>query len=269
MVIYTCNICNKTFSQQSNYNYHINRKNPCKNTINNKYICEYCNKNFTTNSNMHKHINKHCKIINKKKEDDILKLIFNKIEIMEKELKELKILNNISDNNLTNNINNSNNSNNNNSNNNITNNIKIVGYGREDMKKITDDIYQNILNKGFMAIIKLIEHTHFNKNIPEYNNIFLSQEDDYVFVYNEDEQEWKIMNKKDIINDLYENKKCILIDKFNLLKELNKLNEFTLKKFTRFIEEKDNINTITGIKDDIDVLLNNNKRNLEDLNIKS
>ena len=33
-MLYKCIKCNKEFKQKSNYNYHINRKNPCK-SINN------------------------------------------------------------------------------------------------------------------------------------------------------------------------------------------------------------------------------------------
>lgn len=27
--VYTCNLCNKIFDRKGNYEYHINRKNPC------------------------------------------------------------------------------------------------------------------------------------------------------------------------------------------------------------------------------------------------
>jgi len=31
-MLYKCERCNKEFNQKSNYNYHVNRKYPCKDT---------------------------------------------------------------------------------------------------------------------------------------------------------------------------------------------------------------------------------------------
>ena len=40
---------------------------------------------------------------------------------------------------------------------NNTNNIKIVSFGKEDMSKITKDMYKIIFDKGFQSVPKLIE----------------------------------------------------------------------------------------------------------------
>ena len=75
MIIYKCNRCDKQFKQKTDYNRHINRKNPCKiildkiildkNNKSIKYKCNTCNKFYSTQGNLTKHIKKfHSIIIN-------------------------------------------------------------------------------------------------------------------------------------------------------------------------------------------------------------
>jgi len=71
MVLYKCNRCNKEFNRKSNYNYHINRKKPCKKVnqkqksklikTNHTYKCFNCNKIYSTKSNLNRHIKQYCK----------------------------------------------------------------------------------------------------------------------------------------------------------------------------------------------------------------
>jgi DNA-directed RNA polymerase subunit RPC12/RpoP len=98
-MLYKCDRCNKEFNQKSNYNYHINRKNPCNNINNiessnniietitvqiptqipqnttqipqntaqisdqntNLFVCVFCNKKFTRKDILTRHKNHHCK----------------------------------------------------------------------------------------------------------------------------------------------------------------------------------------------------------------
>ena len=124
MVKYVCKLCNKIFSQKSNYSYHINRKNPCvklesqknhlesqKNhlesqktiektkedhiivKINDHYNCNYCNKEFTTNSNYNRHINKYCKV--KKNKDGKMEELYQELIVqMKLQNNEMKLQNN-------------------------------------------------------------------------------------------------------------------------------------------------------------------------------
>ena len=52
---YQCNICNKEFSQKSNYEYHTNRKRPCV-ANENKLQCKFCLKNFKRSDNLLEHL---------------------------------------------------------------------------------------------------------------------------------------------------------------------------------------------------------------------
>ena len=62
MVFYKCDKCNKEFHQKSNYLKHINRKNSCIGTNEEKniiiYKCEKCNKEFNHKTSYLYHINK-------------------------------------------------------------------------------------------------------------------------------------------------------------------------------------------------------------------
>jgi uncharacterized C2H2 Zn-finger protein len=62
MVFYKCEKCNKEFNQKCNYISHINKKNSCVNTNEEKniiiYKCEKCNKEFKKKSNYITHINR-------------------------------------------------------------------------------------------------------------------------------------------------------------------------------------------------------------------
>ena len=92
-MLYKCIRCNKEFNQKSNYNYHLNRKNPCININNienteimqnlnnpsnstnnpsnstnnpsnsiNNLSCIYCNRTFTRSDSLLCHTKNRCKI---------------------------------------------------------------------------------------------------------------------------------------------------------------------------------------------------------------
>jgi hypothetical protein len=93
MVKYTCDTCEKDFPKKSNYNYHINRKYPCKSPDIEPeaklYACNYCPSTYTRNCNLKQHLLSH--VINVtptdiKKDDDIKEEIKN----IEKQLDVIK-----------------------------------------------------------------------------------------------------------------------------------------------------------------------------------
>ena len=62
MVIYTCNICDKIFTNKTDYIRHINRKYTCKkNIISNNinkdkiHICLYCKKKYAYKQSKYRH----------------------------------------------------------------------------------------------------------------------------------------------------------------------------------------------------------------------
>ena len=199
-MLYKCQRCNKEFNQKSNYNSHLNRKNPCKNTNiivdtntniinniipnlaetipnlaenNNVFYCKLCNKKFTTHSALSRHTKDRCKenkiMIELKNIKEDNKKLTEKINILEQENELLKkqiiLLPKTSIQNQTN-IENQNN---------MTqiNNITI-NFGDEDMSKLTEEeILTSLksLSKCFQTFVKTV---HLNSRLPEYNNILIN-----------------------------------------------------------------------------------------------
>ena len=274
---YNCERCGKEFKQKCDYNDHINRKKPCKNvppktadippktakkkefpikSISiDKVKCNYCGGEFTRLDSLTRHLNGRCKI--KKANDARMEEIMNMlIEIKEnnKELKEKvdklenensnykKIINNTQNN--TQNIN-------------ISLPTNIVAYGTEDLTKISDLEYKRILRRGFNSVPALLESLHFDKNKPENHNVYISNmRDDYVLMY--DGNKWRLKNRKDALEQLYEDKTDILETKFEEL--LERLDENTIRMFQRFIKVKDDDDSvIKRIKNELKTILYDNR----------
>lgn len=247
-----CKVCYKVFTKKSVYNYHINRKNPCifnGLNINDANVVDYmddttclmCGKKFATKQNTIRHIKESCKRINlinannnciknvnlndinneKVVDDFVLKLagtpIFDQI------IKKINDLSNKNKNekniNIVNNINNINNINNNTIDNSINIKIKICPLGNE-MKAglvIPDNELVKIMNKGFMSPVQLIEFTHFNEQLPQFQNIYIPNiRENYIRIYNG--KKWITRDKIETITDLLIAKTEFISDKYDELK---------------------------------------------------
>ena len=148
----------------------------------------------------------------------------------------------------------------NNTANNTVNNIKIVAYGKEDLSHLLEKDYKIILNKGLKSVPAAVQAIHLNNNKPENHNIIVSNmRDKYIGVY--DGTDWQLKDKDDVLQDMVYSKTDILSDKFNEL--IDKLDEPTKTKFNRFLEYKDDDNMIKIIKDDIKLLLYNNRKTVD------
>ena len=286
MPIYQCDMCDKVFKQKSNFDHHVfKRKKPClkkkegssikskKNTSNKNNIkCNYCNKIFSRSDSLRRHLDNYCKekkFIENQKEDIYQKLL-KQMEAQQNEIKELKehITKISSSNIITNtdnrkNTKNSHNKNSNNTNNtlnyNQTNNnynIKLVAFGQEDMDCFSKQEYSKIFHKGLQAVPQFVEYLHFNKNKPEYHNVYISNmRDNYVMVY--DGQKWKLSDRTNTINQLMEDKTFYLVEKFEEL--IKSLNPITIKKFRRFLNQQDEDEVANNIKKELRLILYNNK----------
>lgn len=281
-------ICNKTFYKKSNYNYHINRKIPCippdgeqsivdkiikdqEKADKSKYIEELVKENRIMKAELLK--------LKKNNTQDTLKT--NDLEVIEQQKLEQnhkqeqkeqivpKILHKkqsktkqkqqINNNcNITTNINNINVNNVNtniNQQNNI--NIEVMAFKKEDLSHLKDEMYHSILNKAFRSIPELTRLIHFNKNKPENYNIYISNKRDaYILVY--DGEQWNLQNRDEILQQIMEDKADILEDKFN--KYRDNLSEDTVRKFTRFQDQKDEPIVAKGIKEELELLLYNNRK---------
>jgi molecular chaperone DnaK (HSP70) len=82
----------------------------------------------------------------------------------------------------------------------------------------------------------LVEKMHFNENLPENHNVYISNlRDEYVLMY--DGKKWRLNNRDDALQQLYEDKSDILETKFEEL--IEQLDDSTIKMFNRFLKIKD------------------------------
>jgi hypothetical protein len=244
---YKCNRCLKEFDQKCHYEKHINKKFSCKipaakcskvaakcskneESNDNAIKCNYCGREFTRVSSLNVHIKDRCKV---KKENDnkmeeimtILIELKGKMTKLEEENAKYKGIINNTQNNNSHNIA---------TQNNIT--FKINAYGQEDTSKITLNDYKRILGRGMNSVPVFVEKLHFDKNLPENNNVYISNlRDEYVLMY--DGKIWRLKNRDDALQQLYEDKADILETKFEEL--IERLDEPTIKMFNRFLKIKD------------------------------
>jgi hypothetical protein len=225
MILYKCEICEKIFSTNGNLKKHKNKQKSCKNIS--EQQCQYCLKTFCRKNYVSVHINKSCKI--KKQLDNDKETIYQNLikekQIMSENMNEInnklsklenKQTTNIINNNITNNTNNTI------INNTINNNIKITAFGKEDLHKISDAVIAKIMNKGLQSVLQLIKYVHYNENKPENHNVYISNlRDSYAMFFNGDD--WKLKQKEEIIDQLLDDKKCHLLEKFDDL--INNLDE--------------------------------------------
>ncbi len=228
---------------------------------NNPFTCDYCNRNYTRKSSLVRHLKDRCKIKQEmeNEKEQIYKSLVDRMESLKDEVNKVKKENANLKTQLT--INNNNITTNTNSNN-ITNNtqnfnIKIIAFGKEDLYDIFDeDTIKKYINHGFQSVKHLIHDTHFNKNKPELHNVYISNmKDVYAMTYNG--TDWVLMKKDEVIDQLFDDKQCFLIDNYKELK--NSLKESTRRKFERFLTETDD-QVINGLKDDIKMLLYNKRK---------
>jgi uncharacterized C2H2 Zn-finger protein len=259
----------KTIIQQSQTITNQSQKiKPSNEASKNNLNCAYCNKDFSHPNNLHRHIKTYCKI---KKEEDNEKEDNNKkqqfLSILIKQVDELKekittlekngttnIATN-SNNNKTNNktINNINNINNGSINN---NNFQLVAFGKETLDKITKQDLTSALKKGFMSVVELAKKIHFNPNIPENQNIYIpSIKDTNAMVYNG--KKWNAYPAESVIDDLYDNKKAILI---GCMEELGlNLNDNEQRCAERWKDTPDDHKRIKNVKKETRLLLFNER----------
>tara|TARA_B110000208_G_C11746710_1_gene421978 strand:- start:758 stop:1621 length:864 start_codon:yes stop_codon:yes gene_type:complete len=287
MVLYSCDVCEKTFNHLGNYKTHKNKKYQCKKLVknviflsqkrdkpsqkrdglsHNKTIennCEYCDKKYKQKC----HLNRHLKTCKKKElykiKENLCKCLIEeenkKLEgqnlFLKQQIKELEKKYNKASKIINNNINN-----NINSFNTINNTININSYNNTDTSHITDKDYEKIMRKCFMALPALIEKTHYDPLKPENHNIFITNMKDKHIVKREDNK-WKIFNKKDTIDDLVDKGTIILEDKLCEWNENDyEYNPIIKKKLQKLINAE--INKLDLVKDEIGMLLYNNRKKI-------
>jgi|SaaInlStandDraft_4_1057021.scaffolds.fasta_scaffold00927_7 hypothetical protein len=137
------------------------------------------------------------------------------------------------------------------------NNFKMVAFGQEDLSFITDEVYKKLIGRGFNSVPMLIKYVHFNKKIPEFHNVFVSNtQNSFTYAYNGGS--WNVVSKSEAVKQLIDDGKDILVEKFNELK--NELPQSSIKKFTNFIEKQDDDKIVSWMQNEVKMILYNNRK---------
>jgi hypothetical protein len=248
---FRCIICNKYYASKNslcnhNKKFHTNLESKCsknvqlcsknvqKCSINKSLQCNYCNKIFNNRStkSMHKKIcikfdeleeknnkiNKLEETINEMKEQFAL-ILKEKGKIHHKTLQ--KINNQLNNNGkIITNIN--------------TINNTYVKFGDLDYEKILNNKQiKHILNQQYMSLEESIKKIHFNEELPEYSNIFITNmKDDLAYVFNG--KQFISVRKNEMLNELIDTH--IKEINLSLEKNKNKLNDKYVNRLEKFLD---------------------------------
>ena len=198
------------------------------------FICPICDSKFKHKNNYYRHKKHYCRDIKENNKEK--KELEKEIENLKEQVDKLKMSQH------------------------ITNNIVIAYNKQPDLSHLTDKDYLRIMNKGFKSVPKLIEEIHFNPNKPENKNIYIpSIKNKYAMGWNGNK--WDVMNRNEVIDDMYDDKSNILMEKLEELESSN-IDSNKLRKFKRFISKQNDDEIKNKIKEEIKLLLYNNKNNI-------
>jgi hypothetical protein len=219
MVIYKCERCEKKFHHKSVYTKHLNTKYNC--TIAGLNICDKCGKIYKHKQSLYTH---------KKTCDSI-------------------VGQNVTMQNNTQNIGQQNNVN--------VDNMKVVKFGSENLSYISDDIFKQIMGRGFGSIGEFIMHSHFRADHPENHNIYIANlKDKYIVFYDGDK--WMVSKRDDMMEDIIYAKSDLLFNKFKELR--HQMNQVDINRFMKYMNERDDDKTMDILKDDVRLQLYNNRK---------
>ena len=255
-------------------NHSINDPNRSKND---PIKCQFCERVYSNKSNL----NKHLKICKEKKKDDtvkesmtelarllnekekqlkdnekekdrqLAKMLSEKDKILAEELKKrdkqieelIKKAGIVNTNNITNNI---------------QNNFKLLNYKETDTSHLTENDYVRCLEHYNFCVPHLIRKIHFNPKKPENHNIYISNlKNSYVMVYMNNK--WKVKNRDETISRVIDDKQIILEKKIQEWVESGIQYPKVMAKFSRYLEKREENDVINAIKEDIKLMLYNNR----------
>ena len=144
----------------------------------------------------------------------------------------------------------------------ISNGNVLIRYGQEDIFEMDKTEIANVLLHGKYSIDALVVYLHFNRNYPEYQNVYVPKNEDFGLLY--DGEKWTVHLKEKIIDDIYDDKKQYIIDNLDELSQLINLSQ------NRKNEVKQRFNNdfkiIRNIKKELESTLVNNSTKI---NIKN
>jgi len=229
------------------------------NNENKLFECQFCNKCYVHKQSLHKHL----KICNEKQKDEEAKESINElVGLLNKQLQDQKEQNNelkvqlkkrdkqidelIKKAGMTIGTQN------------IQQNIKILAYNNTDISHLTDKDYLKCLKHSNFCIPHLIEQIHFNPQKPENHNIYISNlKNNYVMIYNGNK--WMLNDREESIQNLIDDKESMIEQKLEEWVENGKQYPDIMRKFNRYLEKKENDKVINKVKDEIKLMLFNNR----------
>jgi hypothetical protein len=119
-------------------------------------------------------------------------------------------------------------------------------------------IYKSSIILFAIWLNELTRKIHFNPKFPEFHNIYIPRINErYGMIFMDDD--WKIMDKDDLVDDIYENKRAFVIE--NLETYINQLDEFKKKSLKRWLDrDDDDDEAVINTKNDIKKLLYDNRK---------
>ena len=245
------NLSSKSKKMSSKCNQNVNK---------NDNICNFCEKSLSSRQALWRHL----KICEEKKKDDtvresmeeLVKLLNKKdvehkkeLDKRDKQIEELIKKAGISTNNSNNNSNNITN---------IQNNFKLLNYKETDTSHLTENDYVRCLEHYNFCVPHLIRKLHFNPKKPENHNIYISNlKNNYVMIYINNK--WKVKNRDETISRMIDDKQIILEKKIQEWVESGIQYPKVMAKFSRYIEKREDNDVINAIKEDIKLMLYNNR----------
>ena len=264
-------------SQQKNNNNtsSIQQKNN-KMSTKGEYKCKFCEKILTYKQSYYRHL-KTCK--EKKQEDEVKDSMIELVKLLNKKLDEKDNELNKRDNELNKRDKQIDKQNKqidelikkagiSNSTINVQNNIKLLSYTDTDRSHLTDKDILKCLKHSNFCIPYLIKKIHFDENKPENHNVYISNlKNKYVMTY--DGNKWECKDREEQISNLMDDNEGIIEYKLEEWIENGVKYPEMMRKFNRYIEKKDNDKVINKIKDEIKLLLYNNRNIVSKEGIKS
>ena len=278
--------CEKILYPKYSKNDPNHSKNDPNRSKNNPIKCQFCERVYSNKSNL----NKHLKICKEKKKDDtvkesmtelarllnekekqlkdnekekdiqLAKMLSEKDKILAEELKKrdkqieelIKKAGIVNTNNITNNI---------------QNNFKLLNYKETDTSHLTENDYVRCLEHYNFCVPHLIRKIHFNPKKPENHNIYISNlKNSYVMIYMNNK--WKVKNRDETISRVIDDKQIILEKKIQEWVQSGKQYPKVMAKFSRYIEKREENDVINAIKEDIKLMLYNNRNMIIENNKK-
>jgi hypothetical protein len=273
MVFYKCPRCGFDTNHKAVFKKHLTRKNTCQSNYSNISIkkivkmfslnldiiskdlskkgkkynknckCKYCDKLFSSRQSRSRHELKYCNIEQTSK--NIIDKLNKKVSQLEKA--NLQSSNKISDT--------------------KTQNTETkLPYNKSDHKFISDSNISECMTKQYMSIPHLIKMVHFDPKHPENHNIYVSNiQSKHLFLY--DGTKWVIKDKNEMIENLISSTEYKLQETLGrwIKDESNKDKySFAIEKFKKYLEMKDNDKITDNIKEEIKLMLYNNRELCKD-----